>query len=98
MTAHPAGTLGRLLSTVDYLRVTVGEPDREWLASSAMTSDPEQLAAVVRSTAADRGTDRGDVAMSLFVQGYAFRIASIAIGAWLLDDIVVDVAPRRCAF
>ncbi len=62
-----------------------------------MTSDPEQLAAVVRSTAADRGTDRGDVAMSLFVQGYAFRVASIAIGAWLLDDIVVDVAPRRCA-
>lgn len=99
MTAQLAGTLGRLLSTVDYLRVTVGEPpgDREWLASSAMTSDPERLAAVVRSTAADRGTDRGDVAMSLFVQGYAFRVASIAIGAWLLDDIVVDVAPRRCA-
>ena len=31
--------------------------------------------------------------MSLFVQGYAFRIASLAIGGWLLGDAVIDVAP-----
>ena len=31
--------------------------------------------------------------MSLFVQGYAFRIASLAIGRWLLGDAVLDVWP-----
>ena len=33
--------------------------------------------------------------MSLLVQGYVFRIASLAIGAWLLDDVVLDMAPSR---
>ena len=37
---------------------------------------------------------RGDaVAMSLFVQGYVFRAATVSIGAWLLADVVVGGAP-----
>lgn len=91
-----ADTLERVLSTVDYLRVTVGDTDRDdWLPCSPLTSDPDHLLALVRSTAADRGTDRDDVAMSLFVQGYAFRVASVAVGGWLLDDLVLDVDPAR---
>jgi ferric iron reductase protein FhuF len=42
-------------------------------------------------------TDRPDVATSLFVQGYVFRIATVAIGSWLLADAVLDVAPQRTA-
>jgi len=33
----------------------------------------------------------------LFVQGYAFRIASIAIGGWLVGNAVIDVSPASTA-
>jgi len=90
--------LDRVTGTVDYLRVSVGDSaDGDWLACARLTSDPDALGGLARSTAAGRGTDRDDVAMSLLVQGYAFRIASVAIGAWLLDDVVLDVAPARMA-
>lgn len=89
-----ADSIGRVLDTVDYLRVTVADTDRDdWWSCATLTSDPDALLGLVRSTAPDRGTDRDDVALSLFVQGYAFRVASIALGAWLLDDVVLDVDP-----
>ena len=87
----------RLMSAVPYLRISVG-PDREpieWWSCESLVEDPEALSALARSTASGRGTDQDQVAISLFVQGYAFRIASVAIGAWLLADAVVDVAPAR---
>lgn len=84
----------RVCATVDYLRVSIGvDDDREWIDSQPLVSDPDALASVVASTAEGRGTDRDDVATSLFVQGYAFRVASIAIGVWLLDELVLDVDP-----
>lgn len=90
-----ASTVGRIVATVNHLRVTVGDgaPDVEWLPSTDLVADPELLSRIVRDTAEGRGTDRDDVAMSLFVQGYVFRIASLAIGAWLLDELVLDVDP-----
>jgi len=88
--------LDRVTGTVDYLRVSVGVgADGDWLGCAPLTYDPDALGALARSTAAGRGTDRDDVAMSLLVQGYAFRIASLAIGAWLLDGVVLDVTPAR---
>jgi ferric iron reductase protein FhuF len=89
--------VARLLDTVDYLRVSVGEApaDADWLAATRLVGDPAYLRAVVRSTARGRGTDQDDVALSLFTQGYAFRIASVAIGAWLISGDVLDVAPSR---
>jgi len=93
------GLLAQVTAAVDYLRVCTGaaDGDRAWLACGPLVTDPEALRTLVRSTAADRGTDRDDVAMSLFVQGYAFRIASIAIGGWLLGDAVIDVTPASTA-
>ncbi len=89
-----ADALGRVLDTVDYLRVTVGTTDRDdWSPSSRLIADADHLRDLVRTTAPDRGTDRDDVALSLFTQAYAFRIASIAIGAWVLDDVVLDLDP-----
>jgi ferric iron reductase protein FhuF len=94
----PADTLRRVTSTIEYLRVSVGQDDtREWIGCAAVVGDPDLLGDLVRSTAADRGTERDDVAMSLFVQGYAFRIASIAVGGWLLDGEVLDVSPGATA-
>ena len=87
-------TIERVRSTVDYLRVSVGaDCEGEWVACEPLVTDPEALAALVATTAQGRGTDRDDVATSLFVQGYAFRVASLAVGAWLLDDVVLDVDP-----
>jgi ferric iron reductase protein FhuF len=89
----------RVTSTVTYLRVTVGTEDvsAAWLPCAGLVSDPQALADLAQETAAGRGTDRLPVAMSLLVQAYAFRIASLAIGAWLLGDAVLDVAPKRTA-
>jgi ferric iron reductase protein FhuF len=94
--------LAQVTSTVDYLRVSVegandGSEERDWLACEPLVSEPDTLLELVRSTAAGRGTTRDDVAMSLFVQGYAFRIASVAIGTWLLGERVLDVSPSTTA-
>lgn len=87
--------VARLTATVDYLRIATGEDrEREWLACSPIVTAPDDLLDLVRGTAAGRGTDRDDVATSLFVQGYAFRIASVAIGAWVVADAVLDVDHR----
>jgi ferric iron reductase protein FhuF len=95
--------LAQVTATVDYLRISSGASavaagaDREWLPCRPLVSDPDALLSLVRATAAGRGTDRDDVAMSLFVQGYAFRIASMAVGGWLLGDAVLDVSPDTTA-
>ncbi|MHB1709862.1 MAG: IucA/IucC family C-terminal-domain containing protein [Acidimicrobiales bacterium] len=89
----------RVTATVTYLRVTVGAGSEAagWWSCQALLSDPHALVGLARMTAAGRGTDRDQVAVSLLVQGYAFRIASIAIGAWLLGDAILDVAPAHTA-
>ena len=89
----------RVTSTVTFLRVTVGTEDTsvDWLPCTQLVSEPQALADLARETAAGRGTDRQPVALSLLVQGYAFRIASLAIGAWLLGDVVLDIEPERTA-
>lgn len=89
--------VSRITAAVDYLRVSVGPPPRDerWLACAPLVMDPGHLLPVVRSTARDRGTEAAHVAMSLFVQGYSFRVASVAIGGWLLDGVVIDVDPAN---
>jgi cobalamin transport system ATP-binding protein len=96
-TATLATVVDDLTAAVDYLRVTMGEPDGGWLLCDRLVADAEHLAAVVAGTAAARGTDRDDVAMSLFVQGYVFRIATVAVGSWVLADAVIDVDPATTA-
>ncbi len=90
-----AKLLARITDTVDYLRVTVGPHDDGWIACEPLLAEPGRLGDLVHATKAGRGTDRDDVAMSLFVQGYAFRLASLAIGGWLTGDAVLDLAPPR---
>lgn len=95
---QPAALLARITDTVDYLRVVVGPTgDDQWIACDPLVSEPERLSELVRATKSGRGTERDDVATSLFVQGYAFRIASAAIGGWIVGDAVVDLTPARTA-
>lgn len=94
-TSDLADGLDRVLTAVDYLRVTVGPDDRgSWLSCRSLVEDSAVLASTIASTMDERSTDRVDVAMSLFVQGYAFRISSVAIGIWLLNDSMIDVSPE----
>jgi ferric iron reductase protein FhuF len=96
-TAGPLAIVDELTSTVDYLRISVGDAAGEWLACDRLTSDPDHLGTVVAATKGARGTDRDDVATSLFVQGYAFRIATVSVGAWLLADALIEVDPTKTA-
>lgn len=91
--------LDRVTSTVDCLRITVGDRSgaTDWLPCEGLVSDQATLGDLARATATGRDTDRDDVAMSLLVQGYAFRIASVAIGVWLLGDAVLDMSPAGMA-
>ena len=93
-----ATAVDALTSTVDYLRITIGAPAGDgWLPCEPLVSDPDHLAGVVAATATARGTDRTDVATSLFVQGYAFRIATVAVGSWLLGGSVLVPDPSTTA-
>jgi len=100
------GLIDQIISAVDYLRVHVGSDGSrasdgsdgsEWVRCEPLVADPDRLGQLVRATMRGRGTDRADVATSLFVQGYAFRIASLAIGGWLLADQIIDLTPSRTA-
>ena len=87
----------RLIDAVPYLRVTVRsapEAAKRWSRES-LVRDSRTLGGLAESTTSGHGTDHDQITVSLFNQDYAFRIASIAIGAWLLDDVIVDVAPTR---
>ena len=98
MSAGAVESIASVGAAVSYLRVVTDEAGGgPWLGCQDLLDDPDALLDVVRGTKDGIGTDRDDVAMSLFVQGYVFRVASLAIGAWLLDDVVLDVAPSRLA-
>lgn len=90
-------SVDELTSTVDYLRVTIGAPEEGWLLCDRLAADADHLAAVVANTTEARGTARADVATSLFVQGYVFRIATVAVGSWVMADAVIDVDPVTTA-
>ncbi len=87
-----------LLATVDYLRIWVGRAGdgRRWLACDDLIGDPSLLLESVRSTAAAWGAD-DMAAMSLFAQGYVFRIATVAIGSFVLSGDVLSIHPESTA-
>lgn len=94
--------LAAVLDAVGYLRIRArrdADPDTDWLRCRDLVSDPRHLLHVVRGTAEGRGTTRDDIALSLFVQAYAFRIAATSIGGWLLSGgrVSLDVAPATTA-
>lgn len=90
-------SIARVVDSVDYIRVTTGgslpSDGATWLPCADLVSNPDTLRSAAGSVSTGRGLDRDDVAMSLLVQGYAYRIASIAIGAWLGSGVVLDLSP-----
>lgn len=99
MPVTPEAALARLTELVDYIRVSFADADRpatgDWTSCSGLARDPDALYRTMRSTMDAREIERDDIGMSLIVQGYGFRIASVAIGAWLISGGVVDVSPEN---
>ena len=82
MSAGAVESIARVGAAVSYLRVVTDEAGGgPWLGCQDLLDDPDALLDVVPATKDGIGTDRDDVAMSLFVQGWVFRVASLSIGA-----------------
>jgi ferric iron reductase protein FhuF len=96
--SSPVAALEAVTGEVNYIRVSVRESDGsydDWVSGASLVRDPTFLYDTMRTTMDARGIERDDVGMSLIVQGYAFRIASVAIGTWLVADGCVDVSPEN---
>jgi ferric iron reductase protein FhuF len=94
--ASPVAALAAVTEQVSYIRVSVREltaASEEWMPGAGLVHDADVLYDTMRTTMDARGIDRDDIGMSLIVQGYAFRIASVAIGTWLVSGGCVDVSP-----
>lgn len=92
--SSPTAALTELTALVNYVRVTVGGSDGDtWLPAERLVHDAPFLYDVMRSNMDARGIERDDVGLSLIVLGYAFRIASVAIGTWVLAGRTVDMSP-----
>lgn len=80
-----ADVLSEVTSHVDYLRVSLDAPAADgWLSCHALLADPAVLAESIRATASGRGAPKDMVAASLYVQAYAFRIATLVLGPFAL--------------
>lgn len=87
-----------MVDLVDHLRISDGPlGETGFTPCRGLLAEADHLREIVAEVGSRRGLERPDVAMSIFVQGYAYRVASIAIGVWLLDGVVLDVRPENMA-
>jgi ferric iron reductase protein FhuF len=95
--------LAEIGARASYLRaVRLGSPastdSTVWHGVQSLIDDPETLGALVASTAAGRGAAaEPDVALSLFVQAYSFRVAGVAVAAHVLGLPSPSLNPSNVA-
>ncbi|MFP5489835.1 MAG: hypothetical protein ACLGHQ_16200 [Acidimicrobiia bacterium] len=99
--------LATIQQRVSYLRCAVlddtsdghGGPDGAgWFRISDLCANPDRLESLIRSTGVARGAADGQVAASLFVQSFAFRVASVAVAGWALGLPSTTLDPDQVAF
>lgn len=92
---------------VSYLRCTVLDDSHDgtggadgdgWFRVSDLCAAPDRVEALVRSTGEARGAGDAQVAASLFVQSFAFRVASVAVAGWALGLPSASLDPEQVAF
>ncbi len=83
--------------TVSYLRAA-DPADPALRSCNAFIADPAAVRALIEETAPGRQTDDPQVAASLFVQAYGFRIPSVAIAAHALGLPMPSVAASATSF
>ncbi|HEY4420160.1 MAG TPA: IucA/IucC family C-terminal-domain containing protein [Pseudonocardia sp.] len=85
----------QVLAAVDYLRIAADAPAADgWMCCADLISAPERLVGVMHATAPGRGTQDDTVAASLFIQGYAFRLASLVLAPYALGLPSPSCDPR----
>jgi Ferric iron reductase FhuF-like transporter/FhuF 2Fe-2S C-terminal domain len=95
-----ARALGQVGELVSYLKAEVGSvqctdlgavekaEDGLWLSSQELIADPAGLGKVIGATGRVIGTDDQVVAASIFIQGYAYRVATMAVACLTAGGIV----------
>ena len=79
---------------VSYLRCSSAAQRADgWLPCSDLIADPRLLRTEIDATAAGRHTSDAQVAASLYVQSYAFRLPSIAVAAYALGLPAPSTSP-----
>ena len=93
-----AAVLARVEGTVSYLRAATTAPaDEGWIGCADLLADGELLTRLVTDTGAGRHAPDAQVAASLFAQGYAFRVPSVALAAYALGLPVPSTRPEHTA-
>jgi ferric iron reductase protein FhuF len=93
-----AAVLDVVRGHLPYLRSATSAPaDDGWILSTDLLAGGPLLADLLATTGLGRGTHEPQVAASLFVQGYAFRVGAIPLVAFALALPVPDCVPRNTA-
>lgn len=66
-----------------------------WFPCARLLADPTWLAMLIRASGRELGTDDPQVAASLFVQGYAYRILMVAVACLTTAGVIPDSAAAR---
>ena len=90
-------TLTAVAAVVPYLRASTTTDGDDWCSCDALVDDARVLTEVIARAMPGFGTTDAAVAASLFAQAYAFRVAGVALAAYVLGLPVPDVAPTTTA-
>jgi iron complex transport system ATP-binding protein len=92
-----AGALERVSGLVPYLTARIDPTEGDWMSGRALIDDPAWLGAVIRSTGPQIGTEDPVVAASVFVQGYSYRVLTLAVGCLTVSGVVPDASAGHMA-
>jgi len=105
--------LARVVELLPYLAAQVDPPelvfwsglapdrplpdDRQWLPSQELIDDPDWLGRIIRATGTGIGTNDPVVAASIFVQGYSYRVLTLALACLTTSGVVPDSSASHMA-
>jgi hypothetical protein len=104
-----ARTLDRVGELVSYLKADLGRvectrpgdaravEDGLWLSCQDLVTDGAWLGQVIEGTGRAIGTDDPVVAASIFVQGYAYRVATLAVACLAVGGVIPGSEPGAMA-
>ena len=92
-----SGALARVTGLVPYLTAQIDPPDGEWLPCQELIDDPDHLSRIIRSTGPGIATDDPVVMASVFVQGYSYRVLTLAVACLTASAVVPDASAPRMA-
>jgi len=103
-------TLAQVGELLSYLKAEVGSVpcvhlqgdaeyvgDGQWLSCQELVADAGWLGKVIKETGTAIGTDDRTVAASIFIQGYAYRVATLAVACLTVGGVIPGSSPEAMA-